>query len=190
MNTAQLVVLWYAGFAIVATLLAHSEESPTTLILAIILFAGLILFTLRNHPKANKKSVAIAVLSPLVLFVLLIISVAGYNEYISRPSSFTSIPLNQIEIFDTTLGFREGYSYHEATVSGRVLNSSALTLKFLTLQIAVVGKETNVQVDGATMVVSLDVPPGETRSFTATDNNMRPPESWSWSYTRLFASGE
>lgn len=69
MNTAQLIVLWYAGLLIVAILgfQAMGRESANPLIVAIVVLAGLAIYTLRPHPKARKWVVALAVGGPMAL---------------------------------------------------------------------------------------------------------------------------
>jgi hypothetical protein len=71
-NTAQLVVLSYAGLAVVGVLLlqALTENSVTYRIGAIAVTAAVLIYLLKPHPLARKRSLAIAVLLPILVGAL------------------------------------------------------------------------------------------------------------------------
>ena len=69
MNTAQLVVLWYAGLlvALILVFQAFTAGSVHYLIAAVVAVAGMLIYTLKPHPAARKAWVAGAVLMPPLL---------------------------------------------------------------------------------------------------------------------------
>ncbi len=69
MSTAQLTVLWYAGILVSVILLLDSVSSYR-LIIVVILFTCLTIYTLKPQPKVNRKTLISAVLTPLALLGL------------------------------------------------------------------------------------------------------------------------
>jgi hypothetical protein len=79
MSTAQLVVLIYAALAIEVVLLYQAlSESPSALIIAIIVAAAVIVYFLRPHPLANKRRVIAAVVLPIPTLAA---SYYGWHQY-------------------------------------------------------------------------------------------------------------
>jgi hypothetical protein len=72
-NTPQLIVLWYAALLIVAVLLVgaldsfNSRGAASWFIAAIVVLAGVLIYTLKRHPVARRRPVALAVVIPLGL---------------------------------------------------------------------------------------------------------------------------
>lgn len=64
MNTAQLTVLWYAGLAVVTILLNQGDSLYS--IAAIIVLAGLLIYTLKPQPQVCKDRLLLFVGGPLV----------------------------------------------------------------------------------------------------------------------------
>jgi hypothetical protein len=69
MTTAQLIVLWYAALLIITLLLAGALELlPAAMIghicVAIVVFAAVLIYSLKQHPLARRKYVALGVLLP------------------------------------------------------------------------------------------------------------------------------
>lgn len=85
MNTAQLIVLWYAGLVTAAILVFQTfgRESASFLIAAIALLAALLIYTLKPHPSARKRWVLLAVGGPLLLGPLAFYGWWSYEERIS-----------------------------------------------------------------------------------------------------------
>ena len=71
LGTAQLVVLWYGGLIIVATLLVRAINlaSSWEFLVAAALLVALLVFTMGSHPVARKRIVGRLVMVPIVLLV-------------------------------------------------------------------------------------------------------------------------
>jgi hypothetical protein len=85
LNTAQLIVLWYAGLLIIGILVYQGFEafgaSTNFLIAAIVVLAALLLYSLTPHPRARKKWVLIAVSGPFALAALMAGSWYGFTSW-------------------------------------------------------------------------------------------------------------
>ncbi|MDH3503934.1 MAG: hypothetical protein OEM58_05320 [Nitrospirota bacterium] len=69
MNTGQLIVLWYAGLMISGIMFfnAFKSEDFWYLMSGIAVLAGVLIYTLKEHPKANKVLVFLWVVGPFIL---------------------------------------------------------------------------------------------------------------------------
>jgi hypothetical protein len=160
MNTAQLVVLWYAGLAVVGLLLnqAAADSSPGYLICAITLTAGLLVYTLKPHPSARKRRVLLALAGPPLLILLAAISFWGYSTY-RESRSTRDISPSQIQIDNPVL--REQFG--TTRLLGRVRNNSPHRLVMMTLEIIITeGSDT---VERLRQDCWVDIPPGEVREL-------------------------
>lgn len=82
MNTAQLIVLWYAGLLIIGILIYQGFEASTNfLVAAIVVLAALLLYSLTPHPSARKKLVLIAVSGPFALAALVVGGWYGFSRW-------------------------------------------------------------------------------------------------------------
>lgn len=72
MNTGQLVVLWYAGLMIsgIMFLNAFKSENFWHVISGIAVLAVVLIYTLKDHPKANKVLVFLWVVGPFILLTI------------------------------------------------------------------------------------------------------------------------
>jgi hypothetical protein len=84
MNTKQMIVLWYGGLALISVFIAYaiSEESVLTLIPVILVLVGLSIYTFRDHPKVNKRSVLKWVSLPIGIPLAIIVLLAGVGSII------------------------------------------------------------------------------------------------------------
>jgi len=87
MRTSQLVILWYAGTFILILLLFGAMFvggfGSLILALAIAVFAGLLIYTLKPHPTANKGWVFFWVVGPFIALAFFLFA-AIYNESIKQ----------------------------------------------------------------------------------------------------------
>jgi 1,4-dihydroxy-2-naphthoate octaprenyltransferase len=69
MNTGQLVVLWYAGLMISGIMFVNAfmSENFWYVIGGIAVLAGVLIYTLKDHPKANKGLLFLWVVGPFIL---------------------------------------------------------------------------------------------------------------------------
>lgn len=72
MNTGQLVILWYTGLIISGIMFinAFMSEDFWYVIGGIAVLAGVLIYTLKDHPKANKGAVFLWVVSPFILLTI------------------------------------------------------------------------------------------------------------------------
>jgi hypothetical protein len=82
-NTPQLIVIWYAGLLIATVLVFNGghNDSGYNLIAAIIIIAGMLIYTLKPHPKARKKLALAWVLAPLIIGPLVVYGWFQYDQY-------------------------------------------------------------------------------------------------------------
>ena len=80
MNTAQLIVLWYAGLLTVVILLLQAlwRDSASHLIAAIAVIAALLIYTLRPHPAARKRWLVLLVGVPWLAGAATLLGVLAY----------------------------------------------------------------------------------------------------------------
>jgi len=104
-KTSQLIVLWYTGLSVVAILVfqAISESSANYAIAAVVVLAGLLIYTLRPHPEARKRWVLVGVAGPILLVSFGFYGLLKYWEYAKRIAE-TLIPLDKVELVNTRLG--------------------------------------------------------------------------------------
>lgn len=82
MNTTQLIVLWYAGLIIAGVLvLSAVSYGFFPFIVAIIVIAAILIYTLRPNPNVRKRRVLIAVLGPIIILSSIISLWIGYQVY-------------------------------------------------------------------------------------------------------------
>ena len=72
MNTGQLVVLWYAGLIISGIMFGNAfmSEDFWHAIGGIAVLASVLIYTLKDHPKANKALVFLWVVVPFILLTI------------------------------------------------------------------------------------------------------------------------
>jgi hypothetical protein len=126
MNTGQLIVLWYAAVAVMIGLyaIAQAKHSPPHVLLAIVIFAGVFIYTLRPHPEARKRLVLVSVLTP---FLCLGLGMSGWWLYTS-----SVIAPSEIELIDPRLPFEKSTMW----LTGRVRNHSSYMLTEYTVDIS------------------------------------------------------
>jgi hypothetical protein len=207
MNTKQLVVLWYAGLLVALVLLAFGFEpgarSPWPFVLSICVIAGLFILSFSPHPRANKKLLALFVLTPIALLA----AGVGYAAYIEnrqdaereaaaqaaqpwipldslspapspsvkpKPAPPTIRP-DQVELFDQTT---ELSSEGIGLIKGRIRNNSSATLDLVTLRVLVFDQDRQVDADDVLADFFLGLPPGEARSFKGLVAGLRLPPGY------------
>jgi hypothetical protein len=195
MNTAQLIVLWYAGLIITGVLLVRASDTSSAgyLIGAISLVAALLLYTLKSHPQARKRRVLVAVVLPLIAIPASMASYAWYQGYAARRAQ-RSISHEQLEILGPALRRRGGGTHFVA----RVRNRSRHVLTDFTIRIEIT--ENGETVEMVKQQCHLEVPPGEVRDldqvlygFKTSVINYRGPDyrtEWDARYEWTFSLGE
>jgi len=160
MNTAQLIVLWYAGLTITGVLLVRASDTSSVgyLIGAISLATALLLYTLKSHPQARKRRVLVAVVLPLIAIPASMASYVWYQGYAARRGQ-RSISHEQLQILNSALTRRGGTTYFVA----RVRNRSPHVLTGFTIQIEIT--ENGETVEMVKQQCHLEVPPGEVRDL-------------------------
>ena len=183
MNTKQFIVLWYAGLTGAAAILAYwthiAEPSVLWPFACIVIIAGLLIFTLGNHPNANKRAVLVAVAVPPLVVVGLGTLGAIYLWRQQQPAALATIPIAQVNIFDATIRFNDMYGGRSrtGTIAARVTNRSQRILHYLSLRVNILDKNTGSTVDGSAVEVRLapdGVLPGETPEFRGNNRDNDP----------------
>lgn len=160
MNTAQLIVLWYAGLITTGVLLVRASDTSSAgyLIAAIALVTMLLLYTLKSHPQARKRRVLLAVLLPVLGVPASVAGYVWYQDYAARREQ-RPIAHQQIEIAGTVLR----QSYGSTHFAARVRNRSPHVLTGLTIQIEITEKGETIE--KVKQECYLEVPPGEVRDL-------------------------
>jgi hypothetical protein len=180
LNTKQLIALWYGALVIIATALAST--STIGVIVAVLIATVATVYTLSGHPAIKKKTVLAWVLAPIAT-VGLLIGVIGLYDY--APSfKLTDVPSSKVRMFDLNMQLNSACG----EITGRVSNYSDQVLKSAKLRIRL--SDSTGPIDGATAEISLDVPSGETRSFTGSICGLRKSSSWTWTYDILEIRGD
>lgn len=165
MSTAQLSVLWYAGITISAVLLNLADRKGAVYgMAAIVVMAGILIYSLGPHPQARKRLVSLIVLAPFLVAGLLLLSYVGYSKYHSY-SSRQLIKNSEVEMVDWTLGLG-------GHLEGRVKNNSRYVLK--QVDIAITVKDGDVVIEDVQTQINVHVPPGQARDITENVYGMRP----------------
>ncbi len=164
MNTSQLTILWYAGWSIIAILLIFPTniDSVYAFILAIIVLAALLIYTLKPHPQVQKFRLLLFVIGP---FVALVVGWYGWSSYewFQERGAASLIQPEQLEIMNLEVkssdDFRSNFSsdcYSDDCLylTGTVVNRSSHALTSLKLDF-----------DAINLTVELLVPPGQSRPF-------------------------
>ncbi len=83
MNTAQLVVIWYAALIISGILLSQDYSyNPGYSVAAVVTLAATVLYTLKKHEYARKGWVLFWVGSPFLIAILSVVGWFKYEEYL------------------------------------------------------------------------------------------------------------
>lgn len=159
MTLAQLSILWYLGICISIVLVSHGETGTT--VIALLAIGGILIFTFRPQFKQIRRKLLKTVLFPCILLIavtgLLIVSALALEKY--QQSSQPSLSeIMSVEVYDSTLN-------KSGTVEGWIKNNSQLTLKKLSLNIAVLNSREDVTFKGD-ISIACNVPPGQTRYFS------------------------
>lgn len=108
MNTTQLIVLWYAGLIIAGVLiLSVVSYGFFPFIVAIIVIAAVLIYTLRPNPNVRKRRVLIAVLGPILILSLIISLWIGYQDYRQKQKEIQKIKLLEEENQRRSLEFQK-----------------------------------------------------------------------------------
>jgi hypothetical protein len=178
MNTAQLIVLWYAGLIIIAMLAFKAIESSSAgfPISGVVLLAALLIYTLKPHPHARKRWVLAGVGGPLVLAALGLYFWLHYESGgpPARRRSLASIPHEQVDVVSPRLS---GYG----GLSGRLRNRSPLTVEVVALRISAFDGADKIAEGRASIEIS--VPSGEARDFNSHVSGLPSlPAGFRWEY--------
>jgi len=175
-----MIVLWYGAVACVVVA-ALSGSSAVGALVAVLVLTGMSVLTLSHHPNVRKKIVAAWVIGPILLLVL---CVAGFIYFSRRSNRLSDVSPDTIALFDLHMSL----SYSCGEVTGRVRNHSERTLKSIKLRITL--SDSTGPIDGADASTFVEVPAGETRSFSASVCGLRESPGWTWSYSLLEVRGE
>ncbi len=179
-NTKQMIVLWYGAVACVVVAVLSGSSTVGALV-AVLVLTGLSVLTLSHHPNVRKKIVAVSVIGPILLLVL---CVAGFN-YFPRPSNrLSNVSPDSIALFDLHMSLSSSCG----EVTGRVRNHSERTLKSIKFRVTL--SDSTGPIDGADSSAFVEVPSGETRSFSTSVCGLRESTGWTWSYDVLEVRGE
>lgn len=164
MKTGQLIVLWYAALIIVTIFLFKSLEGAHDnpyLIYAVITFAAALIYTMREHPRANKKVVYISVLMPLVTITTLSLSYLAWSHYQHR-NQIVHLPKSQIELKQFRIARLPG-DILDPEALGRIINLSEHPLKSVALRFRFTnGKTLSPQYP---LLIEALIEPGEASDF-------------------------
>ncbi len=179
-NTKQMIVLWYGALACVVVAII-SGSSTVGAFLAVIVFTGMAVFTLSQQPNVRKQVVAIWVIGPLALSTLCVASIIYFPR---NRDHLSDISPDSIILFDTKMSLGS----YCGEVTGRVRNQSDKAVKSIKVRITL--SDSTGPIDGADAYASVEVPPGETRSFNTSACGLRESPGWTWNYKVLEVRGE
>lgn len=143
MTAGQLIVLWYSAITIIVILFSKAitgaRDNPY-LIYAVIMFAAVLIYTMTEHSRANKKRVLISVSMPFVAGAFFIYAYIAWSNYQDRDRLF-SVPTSELQIQNFQISHPSGELF-PPRVTGRIYNLSNFTLKMVALkyQFAKTGK--------------------------------------------------
>jgi hypothetical protein len=179
-NATQMIVLWYGAAACVAVALLSGSSTVGALV-AVPVLTGMSVLTLSHHPNVRKKLVAVWVIGPILGLAL---CAAGFI-YFSRPSSrLSDVSPDSIALFDLHMSLSSSCG----EVTGRVRNHSERTLQSIKFRVTL--SDSTGPIDGADASAFVEVPSGETRSFSTSVCGLRESPGWTWSYSVLKVRGE
>lgn len=164
MTTGQLIVLWYAALAIVIILifkaLEDAHDSPY-LIYSIITFAAVLIYTMREHARANKKLVLVSVLMPFVAITCLGLGYLTWSNYQYRHRQIHISP-SQVHVQHFRIARLPGEILAPEAI-GRINNLSQNLVKRVTLRFRFTnGERSSAQY---TVFVDADTEPGNVSDF-------------------------
>jgi hypothetical protein len=175
-----MIVLWYGATAAIGVVVASG--STIGICFGLLIGTGVIIFTLSEHPRVRKKRVAFWVLGPISALCLIF---GGLLLFESKPSlRLVSVPATSAELFDLHMQL----SYACGEITGRVRNHSEKTLKSIKVRVEL--SDPTGTIDGADTDISVEVPSGETRSFSSSVCGLRESPGWTWSYNVLEVRGQ
>jgi len=195
MNTKQLIVLWYTGLIVIVIIFAGFGDAvggqghSALLIASIIIIGGLLIFTFKKHPEANKKRVALWILMPIGGIITIIIIIMMYTFWRESPVFWEKISVNNIETTNSRLEF---YKYNEAKFSGQIKNLDQKNLSWIKMRITIYDSLGN-RLDRSNCEIWLNgrlggVQYSQTRSFAASIwFKAKPPDNWKWARTTIDA---
>jgi hypothetical protein len=104
MSTKQLIALWYGGLGVSGVLLFQASEDSSTgpLLLAIVLLAGLAIYTFRPHPRADKRQALSFVFGPVMFLAIGMASIEFVTVY--RSSQALDVPAS-LEVTQVSSGW-------------------------------------------------------------------------------------
>jgi len=179
-NTKQMIALWYGAVACVVVAMLSGSSTVGALV-AVVMLTGMSVVTLSHHTNVRKKVVAVWVIGPILLLVLCAVGFV----YFSRPSNrLSAVSPDSIAMFDLHMSL----SYRCGEVTGRVRNHSEKTVKSIKFRITL--SDSTGAIDGADASALVEVPSGETRSFSTSVCGLRESPGWTWSYSVLEVRGE
>ena len=129
MTTAQLIVLWYSAITIIVILFYKSIEGARDnpyLIYAVITFAAVLIYTMKEHSRANKKRVLVSVSMPFVAGAFFIYAYMAWSNYQDR-DRLVSVPTSELQIQNFQISQSSGELF-PPRVTGRIYNLSNLIL--------------------------------------------------------------
>lgn len=164
MTTGQLIVLWYAALAIVIILIfkaiEDAHDSPY-LIYSIITVAAVLIYTMREHARANKKLVLVSVLIPFAAITCLGLGYLAWSDYQYR-HRLIHIPPSQIHVQHFRIARLPGEILAPEAI-GRISNLSQNLIKRVTLRFRFTnGERSSAQY---TVFVDADTEPGNVSDF-------------------------
>ena len=192
MNTAQLIVLWYAGLIVFVILSFKALDSSNVnyFVVAIILINAILIYTFRPHPNARKKRVLVAVVTPIMIVPLLFVIFSWYGTYQEKKKERV-IKLEEVELGEVLLNSRFG----SLSLSGRIKNKSPHILVSADIEVDI--REGTEVVERKSIKLYEDIPPGETRNFneyirlnTPIINNGTWDKRFTWEYYITELKGE
>ena len=180
MNTGQLIVLWYGGLAMLASILSSMGTGVTLAIGLGVLF--LLILTGWRHPqRLNHRKLFLAIVLPSCL-VGIFAFMADSTEYdvdLPQTTQVAVIPPQSVELVNPQ--FRHRFFLDQ--LSGQIKNNSSQSLNQVKLRVSL--SDASGAFEGFDAVIkNINIPPGETRPFSQTvgDPHARFKKHVKWSY--------
>jgi len=191
MNTNQLIVLWYGGLAFLAAFLSNLGPGVTMAVgLAVLVLLFLTGWHHSHHAhRLNHRKLMVAIVLPSCLIGILtfMADTTEYDVGLPPPAVLEEISSQEIQLVDPKFHHR----FFLDRLSGQIKNNSPKTLNQLKLHVTLYDDSGLLEEFDAT-VKNLNIPPGQTGSFSQTvgDPRARLKKDVKWTYQVLSARGK
>lgn len=181
MNTNQLIILWYGGLAFLFSFLSGMGPGvPMAVGVGVLLLLVLLGWHHHSHHLNHRKLLlAIVLPSCLVGIFAFMADTTEYDVGLPQATVLSVIPSQNVELVNPHFQHR----FFLDQLSGQIKNNSSQKLTRLKLRVSL-SDDTGPFEDFEAVIKNINVPPGETRSFSQTvgDPHARFKKNVKWSY--------